>query len=180
MDKKEFFTPLVIAGLAVAFIVVSALVYFTRGNPALVQRKLRLGGMLLALTGAVNGCGGLTGMCYDVAMSNEFSLSDVGQDGMVAVDLPSNNKVAGSIYQREGETFSFRLLDSQDVEVQRADIAALDGAFDENTEEFELAIRPDLTSGTYEVSFYNSLQGDQSTVEPHYKIYKLEVTNAKP
>ena len=180
MDKKELFTPLVIAGLAVAFIVVSALVYLSRGDPGLVRRKLRLGGMLLALTGAVNGCGGLTASCYDMAAPNEFSLSDINQDGAVTVDLPADNQVAGVIYQRQGDTFSFRLQDGKEAEVQSADIVALDGAFDENSEEFILAIRPDLDSGTYLLSFYDSHKDKQSQTEPNYMTYKLKVTNAKP
>ena len=178
MDKRELFTPLVVAGLAVAFIVVSALVYLSRGNPGLVRRKLRLGGMLLAITGAVNGCG--TSMCYDVASPNEFALSDIRSDGAVHLDLPGSNKVAGVIYQRQGDRFSFRLLDTQDAVVQKADIPALDGAFDDNMEEFELAIRPDLATGTYKLSFYTAGQGDQDTAKPHYSTYKVEVTNATP
>jgi len=178
MDKKEFFTPLVLAGLAIAFIVVSALVWLSKGNPGLVRRKLRLGGMLLALTGAVNGCGGLTGMCYDVAMSNEFSVSDVEQDGAVHLDLPSNNNVAGTIYQRQGDKFSFRLLDQKEQEVQRADIEALDGKYDENTEEFKLAIKKDLGTGSYSLTFYSAGANDQTSVEPHYNTYKVQVTNA--
>ena len=97
MDKRELFTPLVIAGLAVAFIVVSALVYLSRGDPGLVRRKLRLGGMLLALTGAVNGCGGLTASCYDMAAPNEFSLSDINQDGEVT---ESGQQFGLTIHQR--------------------------------------------------------------------------------
>ncbi len=178
MDKRELLTPLIFVGLAVAFAVVSALVYLSRGNPGLVRRKLRLGAALLTLTAAANGCGG-TSMCYDVAMSNEFSLTDIGADGAVHLSLPDSNRVAGTIYQRQGDRFSFRLEDEKDAEVQRADIVAQDGAFDESSEEFSLAVRQDLAPGTYRLTFYTAAQGDQATVGPNYSSYELKVTHGK-
>lgn len=175
MDKRELLTPLVFVGLALAFAVVSALVYLSRGNPGMVRRKLRLGAALLTLTAAANGCG--TAMCYDVAMSNEFSLSDIKPDGAVHVSLPDSNQISGTIYQRQGDRFSFQLVDAKEAEVQRADIVAQDGAFDENMEEFMLAIRQDLAAGTYRLRFYVAAKEDQATVEPHYGSYELKVTH---
>lgn len=52
--KKELIIPIIIAGLTIAFVVVSALVWLSRGNAGLISKKLKLGALLLTFTSITN------------------------------------------------------------------------------------------------------------------------------
>jgi len=162
MTKRESLIPVVVVGLAIGFVVVSLLVVLTRGNPKWVSKKLRIGAMLLTLTGVATGCGTET-TCYDpLPPENGFYLDDYVYPGQeVDVDFAQSNVIHGSIDNRSGEAFSFRLVDSADQELQREDILAADGAFDSYTEEFDITLRTDLSTGTYHLFLFATLAADQ-------------------
>ncbi len=163
MIQKESLSPIYLAGLVVAFGVISFLVYLTRGNPALVKKKLKLGGIIIAMTGVISGCGHEEAMCYVPSpASNEFSLSHqhFGDNGL-AIDLTQSSTLSGGIDFRSGNEFSYRLTSEVEVEKQRGDIQALDNAFDEDSEEFEINLQTNLESGLYMLNFYEFSQEDQ-------------------
>lgn len=159
MDKREWYVPLVAAGLALAFVVVCLLVWLTRGHPGLIKKKLYLGGLLLTLTSTAAGCG-LTS-CYDMAMPNYFLLSGTDGSGGVTLTLPDDSAIDGTIEDRQGEAFSFR-VDDNGVQQQRGTILAADGAFDETSEAFRINVRADLPPGSYTLSFHDVRSADQS------------------
>jgi hypothetical protein len=55
--KKELLIPIAVAGLTIAFGVVCCMVYFSRGSKFICW-NMKLGGLLLMLTGATNGASG--------------------------------------------------------------------------------------------------------------------------
>ena len=58
MFRKESLLPVGLAGLTVLFIIISALVYLSRGNGFLIKQKLKLGALILALTATLAGTSG--------------------------------------------------------------------------------------------------------------------------
>ena len=184
MVKKHLFIPVVISLVAAAFITISLLVFFTRGKPSLIRKKLRIGAILIYLTGLVS-CDLIDGKksrptCYvPLPPPNEFHIVEPspGRYG-IDIDLTSGNLLKGIIERREGEEFSFRIEDDNALERQRNDLFALDGAFDEYAEDFELTIEGDLATGTYYIHFFDVGAADQSSGCERCKAsYRLNVTN---
>lgn len=179
---------MVVIGLSVAFVLVSFLVVVTKGNPKWVQKKLRLGAMLLALTWAASGCGGVGDrddsgpgpMCYDpVQPPNSFYLGEhVGQHAYpgqtLDVDFSTSNIVYGSIFNCQGETFSYLLLDAENQEIQKDDILPQDGAYDSYSEDFEIVLEPDLSNGTYALLLFDTTKEEQAGLGEKFT---LNVTN---
>ncbi len=155
--KKELWIALLVIGLAAAFVAVSLAVYLTRGHPWFIKKKLRVGAMLLMLTGAANtGCFGES-TCYVRALPNEMILTtEDGQplEGEITLDLRMDRTLRGRIWFRNADIFEFVVVDAQNHEVQREDIFAADGAFDEDSEEFEIEIRGDLASGDFRLDLF--------------------------
>ena len=56
MDQKNLYYYLTLAGISTLFILISVLVFLSRGKPSLIKRKLAIGAILISLTGAVNSC----------------------------------------------------------------------------------------------------------------------------
>jgi hypothetical protein len=155
MSKNELPVPVLAAGLAVAFIFVSAMVLLTR-HPRWIQRKLRIGALLLSLT-AVASCGDETITCYDPIQPqpNRFEVEQ-SYGGAISIDLNQTQTLSGTIHEREGEVFSYRLEDESGVEMARENITALDGAFDEDVEEFEIALPGTLAAGSYTLEMFTA------------------------
>lgn len=170
MSKNQLPIPVLAIGLAAAFLIVSAMVLLTR-HPKWIQRKLRVGALLLSLT-AVASCGEETITCYDPAMPNYFELEQ-SYGGTIAIDLNETQTLSGAIHDREGEAFSYLLSSDSGEEMAREDIAALDGAFDENVEEFEITLPTSLTAGSYTLDLYASA----ADAQPEYasSTFTLEV-----
>jgi len=153
--KKEIYIPLVLIGLSVAFVVVSFLVWITRGNDSLLKKKLRIGGFILLLSGAAIGCK-CEGTCYLTIPDNQFYVEDHGNGSRIELDMSVTNKLNGRINHREDEAEDFwYLIRAQNGdEIQRGNVEPLDGAYDEYEEEFEILVRIDLATGNYELEFY--------------------------
>lgn len=183
MFKKQFMIPVLIVGVAAAFVFVSFLVFLTGGRPSLVKKKLKIGALLIALTGMVS-CdlfdGKGTHTCYVPAPPpNAIHITDPawGEYG-IELDLSTGNILGGRIENRKGADFSFRIEDEENVEMQRDDIAALDGEFDEYTEEFEIEVREDLSTGLYYIHLFDVGAQDQPVNLTSYKwSFRLNVTN---
>lgn len=144
MVRREHWIPVAIAGLTAAFLLASWLVRLSRGHPWLIRRKLRLGALLLGLTWSATGCdhGGTT-TCYVPARQDDVSFDDpfYGDSGL-RLDLAAGSEMSGWIYGRTSPAYAFQLAEESGAELQRGPLAATDGAFDESTEAFRLALDP--------------------------------------
>ncbi len=185
MLKRHVFIPVVITFVATAFIVISFLVFFTRGKPSLIGKKLTIGAFLIYLTGLVS-CdlidGKKTPTCYvPLPPPNEFHVVEPSPDkNGINIDLTSGNLVRGVIERREGEAFSYRIDDEVALERQRDDLAAADGAFDEYAEDFEVMIREDLPTGMYWIHFFDVDSADQSSDCKQCRAsYRLNIMNGE-
>jgi hypothetical protein len=183
MLKRHVVIPVVIIFVAAAFVIASILVYFSRGRSSLIRKKLRIGAVLIYLTGLVS-CDLIDGdtppTCYvPLPPPNEFRITEPGpsKDG-IDIDLAQSNLLRGVIARREGTDFSYRIEDESASERQRDDIAALDGAFDEYTEDFEVTVRDDLATGLYLIHFFDAAAAEQSRDSARRRAsYRLNVTN---
>ncbi len=70
--KKEILIPVLLLFLGLLFTIINLIVYFSKGNSWLVSKKLRIGAMMLSLTGIL-ACGSPPKpSCYEVAPSKEY------------------------------------------------------------------------------------------------------------
>ena len=184
MLKRHVFIPVVIFFVAAAFISISLLVYFSGGRSSLIRKKLGIGAVLIYLTGLVS-CDLLDGgkptpTCYvPLPPPNEFHIVEPspGKDG-IDLDLSEDNLLSGVIEGREGTEFSFRIEDGNAIERQRDDLAALDGAFDEYTEDFEVIVRDDLATGVYFIHFFDaSAETQPADGTPGKASYRLNIVS---
>jgi hypothetical protein len=152
--KKELYLPLVLIGLSAAFIAVSFLVWITRGNDSLLKKKLRIGALILSLSGIGTGC--WTTTCYEGYPEDYFVLDGMDTNREIELDLTISNILRGKIENRRGEGYWFLITDQDSVEVQTGILEALDGAFNERAEEFEIAVRSDIPTGDYELTLYSA------------------------
>jgi len=155
--------------LFLAFGLISLLVILTRQHPFWVKKKLRIGGMILTLGGALFGCKpGGTGIvtCYDVAISDNVTIEqNSGAEPNIVLDRAQADTLSGTILSRQSSAFSFAVADSRDSILQKENIDARDGAFDEASEEFTISIAPGIPVGMYNLRFYrcekDSIVNDQ-------------------
>ena len=179
--KKELYLPLVLIGLSAAFIVVSLLVWITRGNDSLLKKKLRIGAMILMLTGTAVGCNCTEVTCYIGTRPNMVYFDDgTTMDGEIHLDLNIGNIVTGTIESPSSPVYTFQILDDEDVIIDRGPIEAIDGKYDDRLEAFELSVREDITSGTYDLNFYMASEEDLDNYEiKPFTWFHLDITGRR-
>jgi hypothetical protein len=165
--KKELYLPLVLIGLSAAFIAVSFLVWITRSNDSLLKKKLRIGAMILMLTGATVGCDCSDVTCYIQAMPNMVYIDGtIYPGGEVTLDLNFSNIIAGIIESPTSSVYSFQILDDEEAVIDRGPIEAIDGEYDDDWHEaFELSVSEDIASGIYDLYFYMATEENLTTHE---------------
>jgi len=152
MDHK-IITAISIGFLFVAFGFVSFMVIITRRHPYFVARKLRLGALLISLSGASVGCFGAT--CYVEARSDVFHMDQYdSKAGAVVINRTTTDTITGMIHERRSEAYSYAILDSLDSCIIKDDILPFDGAYDENEEGFKIGFGHTVPPGSYNLNFY--------------------------
>ena len=154
--KKELYIPLILIGLSVAFVVVSFLLWLSRGNDSLLKKKLRIGALIISLSGIALGCWSERdcSTCYLIAPQNQFTVEDQHDGGKIVMDMSVSNKLAGHVSGYTSDDLWYLIEDYDDNEIQRGTVEPLDGSYDEYSEEFEILIRIDLPTGEYKLEFY--------------------------
>ena len=170
--KKEIYIPLILIGLSVAFVVVSFLLWLSRGNDALLKKKLRIGALIISLSGIALGCWSERdcSTCYLVAQENVFTVEEQYMGGRIVLDMSETYKLTGLVSNYTSEDFWYLIEDYSDNEIQRGMVEPLDGAYDEHSEEFEILVRVDLATGEYKLEFY--LIGEEYTLAT-YELYVI-------
>ncbi|MEN8251316.1 MAG: hypothetical protein ABFS32_20460 [Bacteroidota bacterium] len=172
MDKKDWYVPILVIGLSAVFVIVSLAVFLTKGKSSYwLSKKLKIGGLIISLTAITQQA--CTSSCYDPIPPNNFTVDDVYQydNDTVNIDFAVTNKLTGVIHQRNGEDFSFNLIDNlQSDTVQRDDIMPLDGKYDNTTEEFEIVLEPSLPSGSYNLNLYETKVSEQTYANAEFVV----------
>lgn len=100
-------------------------------------------------------------MCYDVAAEDTlwFELRSSGTP--IKMRLTQENVLIGGVDSRVSESFSFQIVDSTNSRVvQKGDLSARDGAFDEVYEEFEIDVDTYLPPGKYLIRLFTASADD--------------------
>jgi len=169
--KKEFYVPLIIISLSALFIVVSFMVFISNSNQYWLKRKLKLGAIILSLSASISACQPFA-TCYDPAPADYMYLINT-QNNEIQLNISQTNEIKGIITPPLTKQYSFRITDSNYIEVQRDNIFADDGAFDEDSEEFTIKVDTSLNSGKYFLYLFTQKKEDQpDSVNAWYK-YKL-------
>jgi len=158
--KKEHLIPVLLVGLALAFIFVSIMVFLSNGKANWVKKKLRMGGILLSMTAILNGChenepfnpDGVT--CYDPTPPVEILIENC-ENHEIKINLDQNNKIKGEIaswYEISG--YSYKIFDSSKKEIAKGDIIPNDGKFNEHKERITIKLSKDIQEGEYWINFY--------------------------
>ncbi|MCK4665229.1 hypothetical protein KAU33_00670 [Candidatus Dependentiae bacterium] len=172
--EKNFFSFGYLAILSGLFIVVSFLVYLTKGNNSkFLGQKLKLGALIIALTATLS-CAPRQPMCYSqvAVTSNQFHLkSDREVAEKIIIETDKDKKINGEIKIRSGEEFSYIIYNWEKTKIQSGDIKPLDGKFDSLDEEFEIDVKEGLVSGNYTINFYKLPHKDlKSDTIPYKKV----------
>ena len=93
--------------------------------------------------------------CYEAVEENTMQVSVALNDqGQIELHLQEDNTLEGTVWERQGVDFSFRITDATDATAQEGAIDAEDGAYDESTEEFVIEVDTGLPSGEYVLRLY--------------------------
>jgi hypothetical protein len=168
--------------LFLAFGVISFLVILTRRHPYFVSKKLRLGALLISLTGSSVGCIGTT--CYvpiPPPLHNIIHIDQANsQTREIVLDRTTTDTLTGKIYDRQGQTFSYAILDSLDSLIKKDNIFALDGAFDADSEEFKIGLGHSVLSGNYSLRFYFIPKDSIQNYDLEDRSFNLKIIDTLP
>jgi hypothetical protein len=178
MDNK-YFLPIIVAGLTIVFVVVSIMVFVSGKNAYFIKKKLRVGALLITLTGAAAGCGENIVTCYDPIPSNLFHIDRSNQTNEITINPAVADTLSGRIENRNGEKFSFAVLGQKDTVIQKDNIKAIDGAFDESLEEFRITIGKNIPSGSYNLRLYSCEKDSISSSRYYNNSFALKIINSK-
>jgi hypothetical protein len=152
MDRK-IITTIALGFLFAGFVLISFLVIISKRHPWFVEKKLRLGALILSLSGAAIGC--TTISCYSPAPSNRIYVDKgILSSDTILINNTGTDVITGNISNRSGETFSYAVLDSSDRIITKANFLPVDGTFNESTEEFSIKLNTSLSPGKYKLNFY--------------------------
>lgn len=130
------------------------MVIITKRHPYFVGKKLRVGALLISLTGISLGCTPIT-TCYMPIIGDKISIDQTDlQTGKIILNRSISDTLSGRIEERKGPTFSYAILDSTRSLKKKDDIFALDGIYDEPGEEFKILVDKSIIPGDYSLRFY--------------------------
>src|SRR5574344_642964 len=175
MEIKKITIPIALAALSLVFIVTCVALYLHKGKAAKwVARKMKVGGIMLSRAAILSACGPTQVTdepeitCYMVAAYN-LILVETDSSNTITLNLPDKQTIEGEIMSRESNKFCFTVLDSTEKVVQKENISALDGKFDESQESFRIKIDKELAPGNYGLWFYGT-DKDSLSEQPIKKV----------
>lgn len=178
---RKYALPALIAAVGLAFAAACLLVWLTRGRGPGLGAKLRLGGLLLAMTGVV-----ATGyaqqdheLCYKTVPRTDIQLSGPREGSRLVVDVVANPVLRGTLrYRFDNTIFSWSLSNEQaGAAVRRGEVVAEDGAFDQPTERVRLILPRDLAPGRYTLRLYAVPVTGQAAAREVMNTVFLQITN---
>jgi hypothetical protein len=169
---RRYLLPVLVAGVGIAFAAACLLAWLTRGRGLGLRAKLRLGGLLLTLTGVTATMGLGCVMCYDSGPGdNEFVFDAYSYNTPLAINLSQTNILHGTIHYRTVSSFSWALYDEVPAtSLASNNIIPADGAFDQTTERFLITLPEDLDNGAYKLRLYPS-----DVTNQHQTWHRMEI-----
>jgi hypothetical protein len=176
MLKKYMITPLLLAVLGAAFILVSFLVFISRGKDAFIRQKLRIGALILTLTALSLSCQTNQNdmvLCYKAAFpASRITIeNEISQNREIIVDALGNRTISGIIEEdtEKHASYSYRIVDTKDTLLQKGELAVTASEDQKSAPlSFKITIDQDIPAGTYILRLYNS---DLKTQDKHVNSY---------
>lgn len=173
MTKKDLIAPFLLAGIGLAFVFVSFMVRLSNGKSAKwVARKMKIGAILLSLSATVS-CDRIITSCYDMpAPPNSMWINEAIGD-IIEIQPDTGNVLNGFIDNRESNSFSFSVIDSNEFKVQNGAINAADGLYDSYYENFIIELDTTLIPGNYSLNLYDVNTPNQADEVPKHQYHLL-------
>lgn len=170
MDKKTLFSPIIFLFAGIAFGVFSLLVFLTNGkNATLVRGKLRLGAIIVTLTGAlfVTNCKPQV-LCYSVPYTRD-NMFVFASNTESTIHIPEGTRTLdGRVTYRSADAFSYRFTKTDRTLVARGPIEADVPPWDETNEAFTLPLPDPMPAGKYLLYLYPFGLEEQKEKEAAY------------
>lgn len=176
MNYRQIIVFIGIAFLTIAFSLVSLALYLSKGKSKYwTTKKMKFGAIILSLTAmtATQSCNTFT-TCYESDIQNYIYL----KENLKTLNLKTITKLSGTINNRTGDTFSYKLQNEKiDSIFQIENIVADDGAFDEYDEDFTLNLNQNLVSGSYILKFYDIEKSKIDNISLPLNEYRFQISN---
>ncbi len=177
--KKEILIPLLVFVLSIAFIIISFMVFVTKGKRYyFIKQKLKLGGLILTLsaifnTNAIIAKGDMV-KCYKKVASNSITLNYDYSKGFIEYSIAKAAPLKGNIQDVTKDEFSFRIVKKDTNEVVLSDDIILNNAKINNySEQFEIVLK-DIEEGEYIVQIFK-VKKENQTDSNYNRTYPLKV-----
>jgi hypothetical protein len=179
MLRKHIVMPIVLFGLSIAFIILCLILFVHKGNAAVLRKKLRIGGLLLALQ-AVAVQGAWPGArCYEGPAPRCALSESAPESGELVLNIKETNEIEAMVLDGLGIDFSFAVV-GEDSVIQSGAVKPFDGRMDSREEKVTISLDPEkVLPGTYELRIFHGILGANTKilkVEPSKK-YTLVVLN---
>lgn len=173
--NRKIITILSLGFLFTAFGIISLLVVITKRHPYFVSKKLRIGALIISLSGLSIGCP--TNTCYSPAPGNVFQIDQADtKTSTIVINKSVSDSITGKISRRSGNTFSYIVADSSDSIIIKDDVTPIDGTFDEDTEEFLIRVGKTISPGKYELRFFATPKDSVKNINWYERSYPLQIT----
>jgi hypothetical protein len=161
MNKKDILFPFVFLALGGFFLFVSLMVILSKGkSKKWVTQKMKIGGLLLAISAFQNTGHAQQVTCYEPVSINDIRITAEYNNGY-NINLKNGNILHGHISGRQSDNFSFSVSDESGRIFQKGEIEPTDGKFDNYSEDFILKLDEKLKEGKYILMLFTKSTKEQ-------------------
>lgn len=168
----------IIGALYIAFIIIAAFAFISNRHPFFVKHKLKIGALILSLSGTViNGCNNTISCYVSVERMENITIdSNFVDDREISYYKSMPNAISGKIFNRECQQFYYSIYDEYDSLIEANEISILDKKIDEREEAFEIIFSDTIPIGEFKLILHH-LETDASNNYCSFSgnIYKLKV-----
>jgi len=177
--RKYVVLPVILLGLAAAFVVLCALVVINRGNDRLLRRKLRIGGLILALQAVGTQGAWPAASCYERVTPEVTVSTSASETGLIELNLKESSRITATVKYGARLRFSYAVI-GQGAVIASGAVDPVDGRMDSGEETVAILMDPNaLSTGTYELRIFQV-----APMQPKYllrmtpiRTYRLAVRN---
>jgi hypothetical protein len=150
MEKNKIITLVLVAGLAIAFAGICLALYFRGNTPKLVNRKLKIGALLITLTVGAQTMSFAQKTCYKRAVvEDEFDFdAKFLKNDVLKLDIDKGDTLSGNLYARTDSSYVYYLRNEKGDTIKTGDLDPVDGKFDNQDEKFTINLYM-VKSGKY-------------------------------
>ncbi len=177
--RKLVIVPLLLAAVAIAYLLMSLAVFLTRRSAWAVQKKIAVGCLLISLLGVPAATTSAYGTCYEPALTPQFTLPDEGSapspSSVLAVKKGTSGGIAGIVRYGGSLRFTFEVRSGSNI-VASGDVVAVDGDMNGSSEAVTMAIDFNaIPAGTYELAVFENYPSGDTWVRAKQPIRRLRL-----